>query len=414
MRHAFARTVRQALVVAALAPLLALLAALPAPRPSIAAQQPPNPATVTIPGTIQSVLGCSGDWQPDCAKTFLTYDREADIWQGSFVLPPGAYEYKVALDKTWDENYGLGAKRNGANIPLKLDQQTEVIFRYDHKTHWVADSVGWPIATVIGSFQSQIRCSGDDDPVCLESWLQDPDGDGTYTLTTKKIPAGTYGARVAVGASLDEVYGEGGTKGGTAIQFTVEKDGDEIFFGYDSTTHALAISTKGAPKGDLRKARAHWVAKDTIAWNVIGSPKYSYALFHDLDGKLELRPDGIAGGTEWRLEYSKSGPGGAVVRKFPHLQSFTALRLPPEAVARAPELLKGQLAVAVRDEQGRMVDAAGVQIPGALDDLYAYDGPLGVTYEGATPTLRVWAPTARSVALPLPPATYSIRSRECW
>jgi pullulanase-type alpha-1,6-glucosidase len=36
-----------------------------------------------------------------------------------------------------------------------------------------------------------------------------------------------------------------------------------------------------------------------------------------------------------------------------------------------------------------------------LDDLYAYDGDLGVTWDGDTPTLRVWAPTARLVRLHL-------------
>jgi pullulanase-type alpha-1,6-glucosidase len=45
------------------------------------------------------------------------------------------------------------------------------------------------------------------------------------------------------------------------------------------------------------------------------------------------------------------------------------------------------------------VDATGVQFPGALDDLYQYDGPLGVTFDGDILTLRVWAPTAQSVTL---------------
>jgi pullulanase-type alpha-1,6-glucosidase len=36
-----------------------------------------------------------------------------------------------------------------------------------------------------------------------------------------------------------------------------------------------------------------------------------------------------------------------------------------------------------------------------LDDVFVYDGPLGVTFEGDAPTLRVWAPTAKSVALML-------------
>ncbi len=42
-----------------------------------------------------------------------------------------------------------------------------------------------------------------------------------------------------------------------------------------------------------------------------------------------------------------------------------------------------------------------------LDDLYTYDGPLGVTFEGGAPVLRVWAPTARSVTLHLFPDAVS-------
>src|SRR6185436_2224211 len=47
-----------------------------------------------------------------------------------------------------------------------------------------------------------------------------------------------------------------------------------------------------------------------------------------------------------------------------------------------------------------LVDATGLQIQGVLDDLYTYDGPLGVTFSAnRTPTFRVWAPTARAVSL---------------
>jgi pullulanase-type alpha-1,6-glucosidase len=63
------------------------------------------------------------------------------------------------------------------------------------------------------------------------------------------------------------------------------------------------------------------------------------------------------------------------------------------------EVLKGQLAVIARSQSGVAVDATGVQIAGVLDDLYTYDGPLGVTFEGDVPTLRLWAPTAQSVTL---------------
>ena len=47
------------------------------------------------------------------------------------------------------------------------------------------------------------------------------------------------------------------------------------------------------------------------------------------------------------------------------------------------------------------VNATGLQIPGVLDDLYTYNGDLGVSWEGEVPTVRVWAPTAKSVTLHL-------------
>ncbi|MGH2356869.1 MAG: pullulanase-type alpha-1,6-glucosidase, partial [Candidatus Limnocylindria bacterium] len=65
------------------------------------------------------------------------------------------------------------------------------------------------------------------------------------------------------------------------------------------------------------------------------------------------------------------------------------------------EALRGQLAVSASDAGGNLRAATGVQVPGALDDLYPYDGELGVSWSGAVPTISVWAPTAKSVALVL-------------
>ena len=33
-------------------------------------------------------------------------------------LPAGNYEGKVAINESWDENYGQGGVQNGANIPV--------------------------------------------------------------------------------------------------------------------------------------------------------------------------------------------------------------------------------------------------------------------------------------------------------
>ena len=154
----------------------------------------PNPTSVTIAGSLQSELGCPGDWQPDCANTHLVFDGNDDVWQASFNLPAGSYEYKAALNNTWDENYGLHAQLNGANIPLSLGADASLKFYYDHKTHWATDNKSSIIVTVPGSFQSELGCASDWDPGCLRSWLQDPAGSGTYSLTTTALPAGNYEA----------------------------------------------------------------------------------------------------------------------------------------------------------------------------------------------------------------------------
>ena len=118
--------------------LLALAAALVL-LPSATASHTPSPTSVTVAGSLQSELGCPGDWQPDCAATHLAYDADDDVWQGSFSLPAGSYEYKAPLNDSWTENYGLHAQQDGPNIPLTLPAATSVKFYYDHKSHWITD-----------------------------------------------------------------------------------------------------------------------------------------------------------------------------------------------------------------------------------------------------------------------------------
>ncbi|MBZ0290905.1 MAG: alpha-amylase, partial [Anaerolineae bacterium] len=184
------------------------------------AQSDDQPQSVTIIGTIQSALGCPGDWQPECEATQLMYDADDDLWYASFDLPAGKYEYKAALNGTLDENYGANAEPNGGNIPLSLSEDTTLTFFYSHTAHWVTDDVNSIIANVPGNYQDEIGCPGEWQPDCLRSWLQDPDGDGIYVFATGALPAGAYEAKVAVNQSWNENYGDQGAPGGANILFT--------------------------------------------------------------------------------------------------------------------------------------------------------------------------------------------------
>src|SRR6266508_2140860 len=86
------------------------------------------PASVTIAGSLQDELGCLGDWLPECATTHLAFDADDGVWQATFALPAGSIEYKAALDDSWAENYGLGAVRDGPNIPLAVGAAGPVKF----------------------------------------------------------------------------------------------------------------------------------------------------------------------------------------------------------------------------------------------------------------------------------------------
>jgi glycosidase len=236
--------------------LLGALVPAGSPLPVLASHTP-APTAVTIAGSLQSELGCSGDWQPDCVTTHLTYDASDEVWQGTFSVPTGSWEYKAPLNNAWDENYGLHGVANGPNVPLTLGAQTSVKFYYDHETHWVTDNVGSVIAVAPGSFQSELGCPGDWQPDCLRSWLEDVDGDGTYTFETTAIPAGDYETKVALNESWDVNYGAGGVQDGPNIPFTVPAAGSTTMFSYDSTTHVLTVSSVG-PGGHAHDNNVEW------------------------------------------------------------------------------------------------------------------------------------------------------------
>jgi len=209
-----------------------------------------GPISVTVGGSLQSELGCPGDWSPSCTITNLTYDPFDDVWQGIWTVSAGDYEYKAAINGAWDVNYGAGGALNGANIALRLPTSGTVKFYYDDKTHAVTDNMGSVIVTAAGSFQSELGCTSDWDPSCLRSWLQDLDGDGIYTFLTTALPIGAYEMKAAINESWDVNYGAGGVLDGSNISFNVSSLGEAILFRFDSVTHLLSVgdATQSVPE----------------------------------------------------------------------------------------------------------------------------------------------------------------------
>jgi pullulanase-type alpha-1,6-glucosidase len=366
--------------------------------PVARAQTSSNPDSVNIPGTHQDELGCPGEWQPECENTMLTYDEEDDVWQGSFEIQPGndgdkkGSRYKAAMNGGWGENYGLNATLNGPDIPLVVMEPTQVKFYYDHKTHWITDNINTKIIVAMGSFQTQTGCNNNNDTTCLRTWLQDPDGDGVFGITTSGLKAGTYKVTFTLNEDAKNVIGE-------PQQFTVLKDGDAIYFGYDALKNQTTISTTGAPVGNLTKQRAIWIRRDTLLWKISGGSSLTYTVVYSPEAALEPGPEGIKNGSEIPLTFVSDKPDVDILRRYPHLRDYAVLKVNETDTSKLAEILKGQIAIVARGLEGRAVDATGIQIPGVLDELYPYDGPLGITFDGDIPTLRAWAPTAQAVTL---------------
>ncbi|WP_299167174.1 pullulanase-type alpha-1,6-glucosidase [uncultured Arthrobacter sp.] len=125
-------------------PLLVSLVPVPA-----LADHSATPTSVTLVGSLQSELGCPGDWQPECTASALTeVDGAPGTYSGTFDVPAGDYAYKAALNGTWTENYGDGGAAGGADIAL-TSQGGQITFTYDHSTHVMTSDV--PASLVSGA-----------------------------------------------------------------------------------------------------------------------------------------------------------------------------------------------------------------------------------------------------------------------
>lgn len=150
---------------------------------------------------------------------------------------------------------------------------------------------------------------------------------------------------------------------------------------------------------DIAGAAAHLLARDTLVWDERDPEAAAFELRWSLAADIRVNEAGdVVGGAAIALAPAPA-ISAALAAKVPHLAARRAFSIPAADRATLPEALKGQLVAVARRSDGTAHAATAVQIPLALDDLYAYDGPLGVSFSGTTPTLRLWAPTVQAPPL---------------
>ncbi|WP_245920677.1 alpha amylase N-terminal ig-like domain-containing protein [Melghirimyces profundicolus] len=168
-----------------------------------------NPAvaeerTVTLVGDLQDELGGAGEWDPTDPQTVMTPGSDG-LYQLSGTLPAGSYEYKVAINGSWDENYGVGGQPNGPNYKLTLERETKVTFTYNDSTHVITVTIPLPEAErprIVGDIQPDIGAGGEWAPAESTAILTDDDQDNIYTYAVD-VPKGKHEFKIVLGNNWD-------------------------------------------------------------------------------------------------------------------------------------------------------------------------------------------------------------------
>ena len=165
----------------------------------------------------------------------------------------------------------------------------------------------------------------------------------------------------------------------------------------------------------LNVEQAYWLDRQRVAIQ----PQFAqsgdtYTLSSSLTGGLSVTPTGITGGTTIPLTVGGTLTADELLR-YPQLGGYTVLQLPATTtVSTLQTFLEGQLAFSAIGSNGSLQYATGIQDAGVLDDLFYYPGKLGVVFhhredewrdwdddENCAVKIKLWAPTAQSVALQL-------------
>ena len=93
----------------------------------------PQPEAVAVAGDFNTILGAPENWAPQYDEAQMEFDFLDQLWKKSTELPAGFYTFKIALNRSWDENYGAFGVFDGPNHELH-HAGGPVTIRYNHST----------------------------------------------------------------------------------------------------------------------------------------------------------------------------------------------------------------------------------------------------------------------------------------
>ncbi|MER5737513.1 pullulanase-type alpha-1,6-glucosidase [Streptomyces sp. NPDC002262] len=259
------------------------------------------------------------------------------------------------------------------------------------------------------------RADGDYDGWGLHLWTgaaQPTDWSKPLLPTRADAYGAVYEVPLAEGATtLSYILHKGDQKDLPTDQaLDLAATGHEVWLLAGQPKHLLPTSGS-APALDLGKAEAQWIDRNTVVWKVKANDSTSQQLVYAPDGGITATDGVLSDEGQW-LRLNPGGLTDAQKAKFPHLEDYPAFTVDPRDADRVRASLRGQLIATQRAANGALLAATGVQTAGVLDDLYAAKAvraDLGPVFENGRPTLSLWAPTARTVALEIDGRTVPMR-----
>ncbi|NGZ87869.1 pullulanase-type alpha-1,6-glucosidase [Duganella aceris] len=161
----------------------------------------------------------------------------------------------------------------------------------------------------------------------------------------------------------------------------------------------FATTLQAAPATD---ARAYWLNRRIIKWPGADAGAGVFKLYYSASAQLRATPGARVSGADGSLALSRIDAANVpadVAQRFKFVGAGPVFAVP---TAQSPALLTQQVMLVHEADDGTVRDATTLQLPGALDDLYAGAADatdLGVTVRANAAAFKLWAPTAQNVAL---------------
>ncbi|MCX5139828.1 pullulanase-type alpha-1,6-glucosidase [Streptomyces sp. NBC_00338] len=376
------------------------------------APAPAKPVAVERDYAVVHYKRADGDydgWQARSGATTAAFTgRDA---YGAFAwikVPEGASSVPYTVEKAGTAD---GAERT---VDLAKTGQVWIEQGKDGQADTAPDGA-YPAPDTTKAVLHYYRADGDYDGWGLHTWTgaKEPTDWSKPLQPVKKDASGvTFEVPLADGAtSLSYILHRGDEKDLPSDQsLDIASYGHEVWM-LGGTAGYLLPQTGGVPTPDLTNAEAQWIDSDTVVWKVKATEATSQQLVYASDGGISVVDGALSDEGQW-LRLSPSALTDAQKAKYPHLKDYPAFTVDARDRDRVREALRGQLIATQRAANGALLAATGVQSAGVLDDLYgtkAAGASLGPVFRHGTPTLSVWAPTARTVSLELDGRTVPMR-----